>query len=50
MIKKEKKKNRKRKMIWYNPPYNEAVKTNIGQRFLNIIDKLFGKKRDDKFV
>ena len=45
----KKKKNRKRKIIWYNPPYNDSVKNNIGQRFLKIIDKHFGKKRADKF-
>ena len=36
-------------MIWYNPPYNDSVKHNIGQRFLKIIDKHFSKKRADKF-
>ena len=49
ILKKRKRRSEKRKMIWYNPPYNEAVKNNIGQRFLNLIDKHFGKKRDDKF-
>ena len=43
----KKKKTRKRKVIWYNPPYNEAVETNIGQQFLKLIDKHFGKKRKD---
>ena len=27
--------------IWYNPPYSKNVKTNIGQRFLQLIDKHF---------
>ena len=35
------KKNRKRKIIWYNPPYNEALKTNFGRIFLNLIRKHF---------
>ena len=35
------KKNRKRRIIWFNPPYNKAVKTNIGKRFLELIDKHF---------
>ena len=43
----KKKKTRKRKVIWYNPPYNEAIETNIGQQFLKLIDKHFGKKRKD---
>ena len=32
---------RKRRIIWFNPPYNKAVKTNIGKRFLALIDKHF---------
>ena len=35
------KRNRKRKMIWYNPPYNDNVKTNVGKEFLKIIDQCF---------
>ena len=26
-------KNRNKKIIWFNPPYNESVKTNIGKQF-----------------
>ena len=37
------KRKRRRKIIWYNPPYNKAVATNIGKRFLNLIDKEFPK-------
>lgn len=33
--------NRKRNIVWYNPPYDQNVKTNIGKEFLNIIDKCF---------
>ena len=33
--------NRQRNTIWYNPPYSKNVKTNIGQRFLQLIDKHF---------
>ena len=36
-----KKKKRKRKVIWYNPPYSRNVKTNIGGRFLALIKKHF---------
>ena len=30
-----------RKIIWFNPPYNQNVKTNIGRSFLRLIDKHF---------
>jgi hypothetical protein len=33
--------NRQRNTIWYNPPYSKNIKTNIGQRFLQLIDKHF---------
>ena len=36
-------KNRKRKVIWYNPPWNSNVKTNLGRKFLNIVDRCFPK-------
>ena len=29
--------NRKRQIIWFNPPYNKDVTTNIGKYFLNFI-------------
>ena len=29
--------NRKRKVIWFNPPYSASVKTNIGREFLRLI-------------
>ena len=34
---KGKKRQRKRKIIWFNPPFSENVKTNIGKAFLNLI-------------
>ena len=34
-------KNRKRKIIWFNPPYNQSVSTNVAQTFLELIDKHF---------
>ena len=37
------KKNRKRKVIYFNPPYNKNLKTNIGKEFLKLIDKNFPK-------
>jgi len=36
-------KPRKRKCIYYNPPYCQSVQTNIGKLFLNLIDKHFKK-------
>ena len=36
--------NRKsRDITWFNPPYNEAVTTDVGRRFLGLIDKHFPK-------
>lgn len=32
---------RKRKTTWFNPPYNKAVKTNVASTFLSIIDSCF---------
>ena len=34
----KKKKNRRRNIIWYNPPFSKTVATNIGQRFLRLIE------------
>ena len=33
--------NRKRKIVFFNPPYSANVKTNIGEKFLKLIDKHF---------
>ncbi|KAL9966535.1 hypothetical protein ACROYT_G024623 [Oculina patagonica] len=33
--------NRQRKIVWYNPPWDANVKTNLGRKFLNIIDRCF---------
>ena len=40
---------RKRNIIWYNPPFNAAVTTNLGKKFLQLIDKHFppSKPRSD---
>ena len=38
-----KRRSRLREIIWYNPPYNKAVLTNIGKKFLLLVDKHFGK-------
>jgi hypothetical protein len=33
--------NRNRNVTWYNPPYNANIKTNIGKKFLELIDTCF---------
>lgn len=38
------KKNRTRKVLWFNPPYSETVKTNVGAKFLTLVDKHFKNK------
>ena len=35
------KRQRNRKVIWYNPPFDLQVKTNIGKTFLQILDRNF---------
>ena len=35
---------RKREITWYNPPFDSNVKTNLGRKFLRIVDKYFQKK------
>ena len=46
-VPKAKPKNRKRKVIWFNPPYSSNVKTNIGKIFMNMLEKHF--PADHKF-
>ena len=36
--------NRKRKIIWYNPPFNASITSNIGKQFLTLVKKHFHKK------
>ena len=40
----ERKKNRSRKITWFNPPFSANVQTNIGKKFLNLIDFHFPKE------
>ena len=37
----EAKKKRKRKILWFNPPFNLNVTTKVAQRFLELIDAYF---------
>ena len=39
----EPKRKRKRRIIWFNPPYCMSLKTNVGQKFLKLLDKHFPK-------
>ena len=36
-----KNRNRARNIIWFNPPYSQNVKTNIGKTFLKLVKKHF---------
>ena len=36
-----KQRNRKRQIIWFNPPYSMNVKTNVGKLIMRLIDKHF---------
>ena len=35
--------NRNRRVIWFNPPYSENVKTNVGKLFIKLVRKHFPK-------
>ena len=37
------KRNRTRKIIYFNPPFCESVKTNIGKMFFELISKHFNQ-------
>ena len=43
-------KNRQRKIIWFNPPYSMNVQTNIGREFLNLVSKHFPKNHRYKKI
>ena len=45
----KKKRSRNRKVIWFNPPYSDSVKTDIGSKFLSLINKHFGKNELKQF-
>ena len=42
--------NRLRKVIWFNPPYNVEVKTNIRKIFLKLVRKHFQKRHPSKKI
>ena len=37
----KRKRSRKENVLWFNPPFNITVTTNIGKKFLNLIDECF---------
>ena len=37
----QQKKNRERKIIWFNPPFSRSVKSNMGRIFLHLLSKHF---------
>ena len=39
----KRKRNRKREITWFNPPFNRSVTTNIGKIFFNALAKYFPK-------
>ena len=39
--------NRKRNITWFNPPFSKTVTTNVGKKFLSLLDKHF--PRNHKF-
>ena len=39
--KKNRKRNRKRKITWFNPPFSRSVRTNVAAAFLTMIDRHF---------
>jgi len=42
-VEKNEKKKRKRKILWFNPPFSKNIKTKIGKVFLNLLKKHFPK-------
>ena len=34
-----KRRNRKRKVTWYNPPFCHSVRTNLSRKFINLVQK-----------
>jgi hypothetical protein len=44
---KQPRRQRHRKVIWFNPPYNASVLTNIGKSFLSLLNKHF--PRDHRY-
>ena len=41
----QKTKNRFRNIIWFNPPFNKEVSTNVAKNFLRLINRHFPKSQ-----
>lgn len=41
MARYQRKRKRVRRVIWYNPPFSKNVRTNIGAKFLSLVDRHF---------
>ena len=41
MARNQRKRKRVRRVIWYNPPFSKNVRTNIGAKFLSLVDRHF---------
>ena len=39
----KKQRTRQRNILWFNPPWNDEVRTNVGKKFLALLDKHFPK-------
>ena len=42
---KKQKRNRSRKVIWFNLPFSKNVSTNVAKQFLNLIDRNFPQSK-----
>ena len=40
----QRKRNRRRKIVWFNPPYSKNVATNIGKEFFNLLQVHFPRQ------
>ena len=45
----KRKRPRRRKITWFNPPFSETIKTNVAAAFLSLIDKYFKGKELGKY-
>ena len=42
----KKKRNRNKKVVFWNPPFNNNIKNKVGKQFLELIDKHFPNNND----
>jgi len=45
----KKNRSRNRKVIWFNPPYSDSVRSDIGAKFPSLINKHFGNSKLKQF-